>query len=158
MNTTPEILQFIADLLEGGSPLVEKADHKPVLDAIANSLLNKETDALLLGLYQHDPNRAYITGQGVIKDLQLWQALEDITAVTPFDPAKWVQLTGQTSLSDYNIPEWDAGHLGGAGYSTGDQVTRNDRLWASDSDSNTADPLVSGWSEISANDGSFGNC
>lgn len=156
MSTTAEILQLIADLLGGGSDTVTKAEHKPVLDAIANSLLNKETDSNLLGLLQHDPLRAYSLGEGVLKDGQLWQANQNIP-IEAWNAAKWDQITGTVALSDYNIPEWDSNHLGGAGYSTGDQVTREDRLFQSDSDSNTSDPLVSDWTEISANDGTFGN-
>ena len=157
MSTTPEILQYIDDLLGGGSPLVDKPEHKVVLDAIANSFLNKTTDANLLGLYQHDPLRSYLKDQGVFKDGELWKANQNITPEA-WNIAKWDQITGTTSVSDYNISDWEPDFPGGSGngYSQGQQAVRDERIWSSDSDSNTQDPLVSGWTELSASAGAYG--
>lgn len=156
-KTTAELLQESIDKLGSGTPLLAKTEHKPLLDNLINSLLNKDTDKGLLSLFQHDPARAYVQGEGVLNNQQLWQAINNISASTPFDPNLWTQITGQTSLSDYNFNEWDPDFLGGAGYPQDAKVTRDDRLWNSDSDSNTQDPLSGGWTEISANDGDFGN-
>lgn len=158
MSTTPEILQLIIDLVGGGSDIVTKAEHKPLLDALTNSLLNKETDSNLLGLLNHDPARSYKNLEGAFKDGQLWQANQAI-APEAFNIEKWDQITGTVALSDYQIDEWEDDFPSGlgTGYSEDQQAVRDDRLWSSDSDSNTDDPLVSGWTEISANDGNFGN-
>jgi len=159
-DTTQDILDEIeAKLTDGVSPILDFPAHKDLLDRIAIAYVNKESDVVLLGLKQYDPTRSYITGEGVIKDKDIWEALENITP-TPFDDTKWDNLTSETSLSDFNIPEWDPGFNSGNGYSTDAQVVRGDRLWASNVDSNTEDPLINAgneWREISGNNGKFGN-
>lgn len=156
MSNTAQLLTFIDDLLGGASPLVTKEEHKPVLEALVNSLLNKETDAGLLGLKNFDSSRSYLKDEGAFFNSEIWKANINISPGL-FNPSDWKQITGLASADDYDLLEWDANHNGGFGYNQDDNVIRDERVWISDSDSNTSDPLVSGWTEISANESQYGS-
>jgi len=79
--------------------------------------------------------------------IEITRQVSDIT-IGKLNPDKLLKEL-QTPLS--LIDEWDPGFNSGNGYSTDAQVVRGDRLWASNVDSNTEDPLINAgneWREI----------
>ena len=77
---------------------------------------------------------------------ELYKCVQAHTSQTNWTPDSTPALWTKVSLDEY--PEWVQPTGAQDAYNKNDNVTHNDKRWASDVDSNVWEPGVYGWTEI----------
>lgn len=91
----------------------------------------------------------YKTGDIRLYDNELYRALQDSVGASEFHPdtstALWKHIE---KPNEEGIFPWVQPLGATDAYMTGDKVTHNGKTWISDIDTNTWEPGVHGWSEV----------
>ena len=91
---------------------------------------------------------AYTVGYKVQYKGTLFKVLQDHTSQDGWEPNNAPSLWAKVLIPDENvIPEWEQPDSTNP-YMTGDKVTHNGKMWASEADNNVWEPGVYGWVEI----------
>ena len=120
-----------------------------------NSLLNLRTSATdkqaseAPAVYpEWKVNINYVIDDRVLYNEVLYKVLIAHTSQEDWTPDVAVSLFAKVLIPDDNvIPEWEQPNSTNP-YMTGDKVTHNGKIWASDIDNNVWEPGVYGWSEV----------
>lgn len=95
-------------------------------------------------------DKAYVTGDVVAENGQLYRCLQGHTSQAGWQPsaapALWARM-GVTAAEPDAIPSWIQPTCAEDAYSAGDRVTYSGAVWTSDVDGNVWEPGVSGWTQ-----------
>lgn len=132
----------------------EALQHEQVLSAISILLTDRNlTDkqaAIVYTLYpKWSIGESYKTGDIRLYENELYRALQDSKSTTEFPPdastALWKHIE---KPNEEGIFPWVQPLGATDAYTTGDKVTHNGKTWISDIDTNTWEPGVYGWTEL----------
>ena len=108
------------------------------------------------GVYVTPAGWQYQPGEDITEDGVTWHRVTQATSFRPSEsPAQWVQITGPGGESvtapepdPDAVPAWEPWDGIRTPYTTGDRVTHNGATWESTTASNTWEPGVFGWVEV----------
>lgn len=145
---------LVALLTDNANKEITASKVREVVTNVINSTANLIDEVSFFGLLKHNPARSYKQGEGALIAGQLWESSVDQSAGA-LDLAKWIQITGLVSASDY-AGSWD--NL--VAYAIDDLVERNNKLFKAVAASTGQDPVLDVnedyWIEVSASAGDFG--
>ena len=128
-----------------------RAEAKAFIDAFVK-LRGLATDEMSLQVPNLYPawkvGVAYVAGERVLFNEILYKVLLNHTSQEDWNPEVAPSLFAKVLIPDENVvPEWEQPDSTNT-YKKGDKVTHNGKIWVSTVDTNSWEPGVYGWEEV----------